>query len=104
MSYPVNQRTNEIAAPTALGAQPRDILRFILLKATRLIVVSVLVGVLGAVAGSRFLKSLLYNVSAFDPITFGSISIQLAAIAALSCYLPARRATKVSLLVALRSR
>lgn len=103
MSYTVNQRTNEIAVRMALGAQPGDILGLILLKATRLISLGVLIGILGAIAGSRFLESVLYNVSALDPITFGSISILLAVIAAISCYIPARRATKVSLLVALRS-
>lgn len=103
MSYTVNQRTNEIAVRMTLGAQPTDILKLILLKATRLIVLGVAIGVIGAIAGSRFLESVLYNVSALDPITFASISILLATIAAISCYIPARRATKVSLLVALRS-
>lgn len=103
MSYTVNQRTNEIAVRMALGAQPADILKLILGKATRLIVIGVIIGVIGAIAGSRFLESVLYNVSALDPTTFGSISILLATIAAISCYIPARRATKVSLLVALRS-
>ncbi|GAB5561418.1 MAG: ABC transporter permease [Synoicihabitans sp.] len=103
MSYSVSQRTNEIAVRLALGAQSNDILKLILLKATRLIVVGIGIGIIGAIAGSRFLASVLYNVSALDPITFGGISVLLAAIAAISCYLPARRATKVSLLVALRS-
>lgn len=103
MSYTVNQRTNEIGVRMALGAQPADILKLILLKATRLIAVGVTIGVIGAIAGSRFLESVLYEVSALDPITFIGISFLLAAIAVVSCYIPALRASRVSLLVALRS-
>jgi putative ABC transport system permease protein len=102
MSFSVSQRTNEIGVRMALGAQREDILRLIFSQSARLVGVGLIVGVAGALAGSRLLRSLLFDVSPNDPVTFAIIALVLAAVAALASYLPARRATKVDPLVALR--
>lgn len=103
MSYTVNQRTNEIGVRMALGARREDILRLVFVQSARLVGLGLIAGVIGAVAASRLLASLLYNVSPNDPQTFIVIASTLALVAALASYLPARRATKVDPMVALRS-
>jgi putative ABC transport system permease protein len=102
ITYAVTQRNHEIGIRVALGAQPRDILRLVLGQGLGLALVGVGLGLLFSAGLTRFLSSLLYEVSATDPITYAGISIALAGVALLACYLPARRATRVDPMIALR--
>jgi putative ABC transport system permease protein len=102
MAYSFSQRTHEIGIRIALGAQGKDIFRMAVGEGMRLVVIGLAVGLLGAVALTRFVRTMLFGVSPADPLTFGAISAALAAVAFLACYIPARRATRVDPLVALR--
>jgi predicted permease len=103
ISYAVSQRTHEFGLRMALGAQPGDVRRLVLRQGVKLALGGVALGLVGALVLGRVLWSLLYQVSAADPVTFTSVSAIAIAVAALACYLPARRATAVDPANALRS-
>ena len=102
MSYSVAQRTNEIGIRLALGAQSRDVLLMMVRQGGMLILLGLAIGLAGAFALTRLIASLLFGVTAKDPITFGAVAVLLAIVALLACYIPALRATKVDPMDALR--
>jgi putative ABC transport system permease protein len=102
ISYAVSQRTQEIGVRVALGAQRNDVLRLIVGHGAMLGGIGVAIGLVGALAVTRFLRTLLFGVSPFDPVSFVGVSLALTAIALLASYIPARRAAKVDPVEALR--
>jgi putative ABC transport system permease protein len=102
ISYSVSQRTHEIGIRMALGAQRSDVLRMVLGHGMALTMLGVGIGLALALAASRFLQKLLFEVQPTDPMTYAGVAALLAAVALVACYIPARRATKVDPMVALR--
>ena len=96
------QRTHEIGIRVALGANHNDVLRLVLGEGVKVILAGILIGVMGALAVTRFLSSMLYGIGTTDPITFGSVSFLLSVVALVACYVPARRAMRLNPLIALR--
>ena len=103
MSSAVNERRNELGIRMALGAERMDILQLVLGKGLLLTVAGLIVGLAASLAASRLVGSLLYDISAWDPVTFVLVPLLLFAVAMLACYVPARRATRVNPMEALRS-
>ncbi|HSD46381.1 MAG TPA: FtsX-like permease family protein [Pyrinomonadaceae bacterium] len=102
MAYFVTQRTREIGIRIALGAQWRDVLKMILRNGMALVTIGLAIGLAGALALTRLMTTLLFEVSPTDPITFAVVALGVILATLLACYIPARRATKVDPLVALR--
>jgi len=102
LAFAVSQRTREIGIHMALGARTRDVLLMVIRQGMSLVVIGVVLGVAGAYAVTRTIRSLLFEVGTTDPLTFALVSLLLALVGFVACYLPARRATKVDPLVALR--
>ncbi len=102
MAVAAVQRTKEIGIRMALGAVRRDVLALVVRQGFALAAAGLVIGVAGALALTRVLRSLLFSVSATDPAVFGAIVALLAVIALVACYLPARRAARVDPMVALR--
>ncbi|MGA2094722.1 MAG: ABC transporter permease [Candidatus Acidiferrum sp.] len=102
MSYTVTQRISEIGVRVTMGAQPTDVFRLIVGEGLRLALIGVVLGLAAALALTRLLKTFLFGISAYDPVTFVGVSVLLTLVALAACYFPARRATLVDPLVALR--
>ena len=102
ISYLVGERTREVGIRMALGARPFDIVRQILAQGVKLALLGILLGGAAALALTRLMSRLLYGITATDPLTFVSVAVLLAAVALAACYVPARRASRVDPMVALR--
>ena len=103
MAYNVVQRTGEFGIRMALGAQQRDVLRLVLTQGGKLIGLGLAIGLLATLGASRAMGSMLFNTSAYDPVTLASITLLLGAVALVACFFPANRATKVNPIEALRT-
>jgi putative ABC transport system permease protein len=103
ISYSVKQRTHELGIRIAVGAQAGDVLRLILTQGLRLNLIGVMIGLAAAFGMTRWMETLLFGVRPTDPLTFTVITVALTLVALVSCWLPARRATKIDPIFALRS-
>src|SRR5205085_3420261 len=102
MAYVVGQRSSEIGLRMALGASTRDVLGLVLWQAMSLVGLGLAIGLAGAIAATRLLTSMLFEVKPGDPMTYAGVAVLLCAVALMASYLPARRAAKVDPLIALR--
>jgi ABC-type antimicrobial peptide transport system permease subunit len=102
ISYLVGQRTHEIGVRVALGAQQSDVLKLVLGHGAKMALLGVAVGLLAALALTRLMSNQLFGVSPHDPLTFAAVATLLMLVALAACYLPARRATRVDPIIALR--
>jgi predicted permease len=102
MAYAISQRTGEIGLRMALGARRSDILRIVLSEAASIVIAGVGAGLLGSLLLTRFLQTLLFDTKPTDPLTFGALTILLAGVALLASFIPARRASRIDPLLALR--
>lgn len=102
MAYGVAQRSHELAIRIALGAGRSDVIRLVLGQGMRLVIIGLAIGLAGALGLTRFLRTLLFETAPTDPITFAGVSILLALVALLACYVPARRASRVDPIAGLR--
>jgi putative ABC transport system permease protein len=103
MSYSVTRRYHEIGIRIALGAQSSDVLKLILGHGVKLVVIGIVIGLAGGIASTRLISSLLFGISAVDPLTFALTPLILVIVAVLACYIPARKATRVDPVIALRA-
>ena len=103
MTYTTTQRTRELGIRLALGAQTIDVLKLVTVEGMRLVLIGVALGLLGSFALTRLMESLLFEVGTTDPMTFLLVPVVQAVVSFFACYIPARRATKVDPLIALRS-
>ena len=102
MAYTVAQRTREIGIRMAIGAQTEDVLRQVLMEGTRLAAIGLVLGLAGSLAANRLMTTLLFGVKPTDPLTFAAVAVILTSVMLVACYIPARRATRVDPMVALR--
>jgi putative ABC transport system permease protein len=102
VAYGVSQRTQELGVRMAMGARPADLLRMVIGGGLKLALAGVVIGLAGALALARIISSMLFGVTPFDPASYLATAVMLLAVATLACYLPARRATRVDPIVALR--
>jgi ABC-type antimicrobial peptide transport system permease subunit len=103
VSYIVTQRTGEIGVRLAMGAEPRSVAGLILRQGGAVTLIGIAIGLIAALGGTRWIQSLLYGVSPRDPVVFSATTLFLLGVALLACWLPARRAARLSPLDALRS-
>jgi putative ABC transport system permease protein len=102
VSYAAAQRTHEIGIRMALGAEPRDIMKMVLRQSIVIVVIGLVIGLAAALAGTRTIANLIVGIKPTDPVTFVTVAVVLSTIALVACWIPARRATRVSPLTALR--
>jgi putative ABC transport system permease protein len=102
MAYSVSQRTHEMGIRMALGAAPRDIFRLVVGQGMRLVLAGIALGFLASLGLTRLMAALLFGTNAHDPVTFAAVAFILVGVALAACYIPARRATRVDPLFALR--
>lgn len=103
LAYIVSDRTHEIGVRLALGADRAAVLRLVVGRGSRLIAIGVAFGLAGSIAAARSLRSLVFGIDVYDPVTFALAAAPLVVVALLACYLPARRAARVDPMIALRS-